>query len=64
MPYFSQLGFRGFKLKLTGKISVAGNARSRTLFQRIGYTSHTRVANKVSYDLSLVNTFTGVMEYT
>lgn len=61
--HFKELGFKGFKLKLKGKISVAGNARTRTLFYRIGNTSHSTFDNKVAYDLSYVNTFTGVLGF-
>ena len=62
-PNFHLFGFRGVKLSLKGKISVAGNARTRTLFLRVGDTSHSKMDNKVSYDLSLVNTFTGVLGF-
>ena len=60
-PHFWKLNIRGFKLRLKGKISVAGNARTRTLFYRVGDTSHSKIQNRIAYDLSLVNTFTGVM---
>ena len=59
--YFAHIAVRGFKLQLKGKISVAGNARTRTLFYRVGDTSHAKIDNKVAYHLSLVNSFTGVM---
>lgn len=62
-PNFGLFNFRGLKLRLKGKISVAGNARTRTLFYRVGDTSHSKMNNKVSYDLSYVNTFTGVMGF-
>ena len=62
-PSFSHFGFKGFKLRLKGKISVAGNARSRALFIRVGNTSHATMSNKVAYDLSYVNTFTGVLGF-
>ena len=61
--YFPELGFRGFKVKLKGKISVAGNARTRTLFYRIGKTSHATLDTKLSYAFSLVHTFTGVLGF-
>ena len=61
--YFPELGFKGIKLKLKGKISVAGNARTRTLFYRVGQTSHSTFDNRVVYDLSYVNTFTGVLGF-
>lgn len=62
-PNFGFFGMRGFKLRLKGKISVAGNARTRTLFYKIGDTSHSKMSNKVAYDLNYVNTFTGVMGF-
>ena len=62
-PNFHLFDFRGVKLSLKGKISVAGNARTRTLFMRFGDTSHSKMDNKVAYDLSLVNTFTGVLGF-
>ena len=60
---FEDFQFKGFKLRLKGKISVAGNARTRTLVYRVGNTSHSKMSNKVAYDLSFVNTFTGVMGF-
>ena len=62
-PNFHLLDFRGVKLRLKGKISVAGNARTRTLFMRIGDTSHSKMTNRVAYDLSYVNTFTGILGF-
>ena len=62
-PNFHLLDFRGVKLQLKGKISVAGNARTRTLFMRIGDTSHSKMYNRVAYDLSFVNTFTGILGF-
>lgn len=62
-PNFHLLDFRGVKLQLKGKISVAGNARTRTLFMRIGDTSHSKMSNRVAYDLSFVNTFTGILGF-
>ena len=61
--YFKDLGFKGLKLKLKGKICVAGNARTRTLFYRVGNTSHSTFDNRVVYDLSYINTFTGVLGF-
>lgn len=63
-PYFNALGFRGLKLKLKGKISVAGNARTRTLFYRVGYTSHAEYKNRVTQHFTTISTFTGVMGFT
>jgi ribosomal protein S3 len=58
---FPQLDVKGIKFQLKGKISVAGNARTRTLLQRTGKTSHATFKIKVLQELSLVKTFTGVM---
>jgi ribosomal protein S3 len=55
------LGVKGIKFRLKGKISVAGNARTRTLLQRTGVTGHATFNNKVLHDLVLIRTFTGVL---
>lgn len=60
---FDDLQFKGFKLKLKGKISVGGNSRARTLMYRIGETSQSTFENKVTHDLNFVYTFTGVMGF-
>ena len=61
--HFAELNFKGLKLKLKGKISVAGNARTRTLVYKIGETSHATVNNKVLSHFTTINTFTGVMGF-
>ena len=63
MQYFAELGMRGIKIQLKGKISVAGNARTRTLFFAYGETSQSKFDHKVAYDLSFVETFTGIMGF-
>jgi hypothetical protein len=60
-PIFKELKINGIKFKLKGKISVAGNGRTRTLLQRTGRTGHSTFANRVLSNLSLVRTFTGVL---
>lgn len=62
-PNFEKFGLRGFKLKLKGKISVAGNARTRVLRMKIGRTSHSKKNNKVTHSFTLINSFTGVMGF-
>jgi len=62
-PNFIKLGLKGFKVRLKGKISVAGNARTRTLRLRIGQTSHSRFDNKIAHSFTRVNSFTGVMGF-
>lgn len=58
---FKDLNIKGIKFQLKGKISVAGNARTRTVFHNVGFTSHTTFNNKILYHLNLVRSFTGVM---
>lgn len=58
---FTELRVKGIKFQLKGKISVAGNARTRTAFHYVGFTSHATFNNKILYNLSLVKSFTGVM---
>jgi hypothetical protein len=58
---FKELKIKGIKFQLKGKISVAGNARTRTIFHNVGFTSHGTFDNKILYNLSLVRSFTGVM---
>ena len=60
---FSELQFKGMKLKLKGKISVGGNSRARTLMYRIGETSQSTFNHKVTHDINLVHSFTGVMGF-
>ena len=62
-PNFEHFQFKGLKLSLKGKISVAGNARTRTLFMRVGNTSHSSMDNKIAYDLNYVHTFTGILGF-
>ena len=60
---FPALRIKGLKIKLKGKISVAGNSRKRTILYRVGETSHASVDLRVSYESFLINTFTGVMGF-
>jgi ribosomal protein S3 len=54
---------QGVKFQLKGKISVAGNSRTRTAFHYIGFTSHATFNNKILYKLSLIRTFTGILGF-
>jgi len=60
---FKELGVKGFKIKLKGKISVAGNSRKRTILYRIGKTSHSTIDLKVVHEKIIISTFTGVMGF-
>ena len=60
---FNDLKVKGLKIKLKGKISVAGNSRKRSILYRVGKTSHSEVSLKVTHHKTTINTFTGVMGF-
>jgi hypothetical protein len=60
---FKDLKVKGIKFQLKGKISVAGNARTRTVFHNVGFTSHSTFNNKILYHLNFVRSFTGIMGF-
>ena len=56
---FEELHVKGIKLQLSGKVSVAGNARTRTLRFKLGWTGQSKFENRVLTTLNLLSTFTG-----
>lgn len=60
---FKDLKIKGLKLKLKGKVSVAGNSRKRTVLYKIGQTSNSELQLRVSLTKTTINTFTGVMGF-
>jgi ribosomal protein S3 len=62
-PLFATIGVRGVKFQLKGKVSVAGNARTRTIRNRVGDLSYATYNNKIILDLNLIRTFTGVIGF-
>jgi ribosomal protein S3 len=58
---FSELKVKGLKFKLKGKVSVAGNSRTRTVVYQVGHVSHSTYDNKILHSFDLVRTFTGVI---
>jgi ribosomal protein S3 len=60
---FNELKIKGLKIKLKGKISVAGNSRKRTILYRIGQTSHSSLNLRISHSKTTITTFTGVMGF-
>ena len=60
---FPEIGVKGFKVKLKGKISVAGNSRKRCILYRVGKTSHATIGLKVVHTADTIVTFTGVMGF-
>lgn len=62
-PVFGDLGVRGVKFKLKGKISVSGNARTRTISTETGRSGKTTTAHRVIHLSRLIPSFTGVMGF-
>lgn len=60
---FQPLNLTGLKFQMKGKISVAGNARTRTVLNKIGIAGHSSFKNRILYDLKLIRTFTGVIGF-
>lgn len=63
MSILQDLGVKGLKLCLRGKISAAGNSRTRTILYRLGKTSHGDVSLKVLNEFTTIGTFTGVLGF-
>jgi len=61
LEIFPELGVKGIKFRLKGKISVSGNARTRKINCIIGQTGMATYQNKILHSLELVRTFTGVL---
>ena len=54
-------GCSGFKLVISGKISVTGNSKKRRYFLTVGSTSYTKKKLKLLYAQGTVRTLTGVL---
>ena len=59
----NEVGSKGLKICLRGKISAAGNSRTRTILYRTGQTSHANTSLKVLNEFMTIGTFTGVMGF-
>ncbi len=62
-PMFTSIKIKGLKFQLKGKVSVAGNARTRTVMNKIGVTGHSTFNNRVLTNLNFLKTFTGVIGF-
>jgi hypothetical protein len=51
---FGELDFLGVKMQLKGKVSVAGNARTRTVLQTVGKVGQSTFNNKILYDMRTI----------
>ena len=60
---FPDLNIKGFKVRLKGKISSAGNSRKKTILYRVGETSHSKIDLRVVNHFQTISTFTGVMGF-
>ena len=61
---FPALGIKGFRVKLKGKISAAGNSRKRSILFRVGKASHSTFSLNTLQEFDIITTFTGVMGLT
>jgi len=59
----NDVGSKGLKICLRGKISAAGNSRTRTILYRVGKTSHANTSLKVLNEFMTIGTFTGVLGF-
>ena len=55
------LGCYGIKFKISGKISVSGNAKTRTYGIHHGFDSLTTKSYRLDKSISIVRTLTGAM---
>lgn len=62
--HFQDLDFKGVRFSLKGKVSVAGNARTRSVVFNVGQTSHSTHNNRTLSHVTKVYSFTGVMGFT
>jgi ribosomal protein S3 len=51
----------GLKIRLTGKLSVTGNARTRSIYFQIGLTNKSNLKTQVDYSFASINTDTGCL---
>lgn len=54
-------GVRGLKLRISGKISVTGNSRTRTMLFKQGLTSYSNMNIKSDYSFNIIRTDTGCL---
>ena len=52
---------QGLKLRLSGKISVTGNSRTRTMLFKQGLTSYSNISIKSDYSFNIIRTDTGCL---
>ena len=52
---------QGLKLRISGKISVTGNSRTRTMLFKQGLTSYSNMNIKSDYSFNIIRTETGCL---
>jgi hypothetical protein len=55
---------RGIKFRVSGKISVTGNARTRTVHFKKGLVSNSSMKTKVDYSFHIIRTNTGCLGFS
>ena len=58
-PYFPESSFKGVKFRLKGKVGVAGNSRTRTVYEYIGKTGQSTLNTRILTTTQVIWTFTG-----
>jgi hypothetical protein len=62
-PSFANKCIKGLRFQLKGKVSVAGNARTRIVSTSMGATGNGNLNKRVLTHLNLLRTFTGVIGF-
>ena len=62
-PKFAQMGIKGIRMQIKGKVGVAGNSRKRTYFYKVGQVGHSNFQIQAYHDITCIDTFTGVLGF-
>ena len=62
-PKFAQMGIKGIRIQIKGKVGVAGNSRKRTYFYKVGQVGHSNFQIQAYHDITCIDTFTGVLGF-
>lgn len=63
-PFFNASGLKGFFMKISGKISVTGNAKTRSQYIKWGVFGTSKKDNKLELTQNVIRTNTGVLGVT
>ena len=54
----------GIKIKVSGKLSVTGNSRTRTKIFKEGIISYSNMTTKADYSFNIIKTKTGCLGFS